>query len=547
MAEIEKQMKYNINTVNHKNPVNKKTVKECGGCARRTIGKGPGMKWEKRGLPLLLAALLSFCLSACTQPGGEPQSSGDPSSSDEAFYTVDVYALGTAADPIRAEIEARANEILEEACGAHVRLRYLGSKENCLQQVKLAVSTGEKCDLFPSFEIGVGAMVNNNLILPLNEYLPLCGAEIREDIPAEDWACVTMNGKICGVPINREKANGRGFVYRKDLAEELGVDPDSIRTMDDLEALLIKVRDAYPDMYPIVTSTGLARLPLPYDRLGDSLGVLEDSFSDSTRVVNLFETDSYRAMVELQWKWANMGLMMPDGSSNTSNEFALIRAGKGFGHFANVKPDKERETTSGTGYPTAIFQIVPPYSESTLVSSMWNICSTSGNPEKAMLVLNEMYTNPELANLFTYGIEGKTYRVVDREKRLIGRMEDWDIKQNQYSFAIWSWPNELLVDVWEGDPPDIWQRVQRYNSEARPSPARGFVWDDTKVLGQVTACTIVLDRYRDALECGSLDPATALPCMNEELRAAGIDEIVREKQAQLDRWIVQQKTPGAAG
>ena len=204
--------------------------------------------------------------------------------------------------------------------------------------------------------------------------------------------------------------------------------------MQDLEDLLIKVRDAYPGMYPVVTRSGLARLPLSYDRLGDDLGVLEDSFSDSTEVVNLFETDSYREMVELQWDWANKGLMMPDGAANTVDEFSMMRAGKGFGHFANVKPDKYGEATRNVGYEIGIFEIVPAYSETTLVSSMWSIGSTSERPDKAVKVLNEMYTNPELANLLTYGIEGKTYQVLDREQHIIGFPENRDDASLFYSF-----------------------------------------------------------------------------------------------------------------
>ena len=62
---------------------------------------------------------------------------------------------------------------------------------------------------------------------------------------------------------------------------------------------------------------------------GDDLGVLENSFTDSTEVVNLFETDSYRQMVELQWDWAQKGLLMPDGASNTDNEFFTDAGRKG--------------------------------------------------------------------------------------------------------------------------------------------------------------------------------------------------------------------------
>ena len=104
----------------------------------------------------------------------------------------------------------------------------------------------------------------------------------------------------------------------------------------------------------------------------------------------------------------------------------------------------------------------------------------------------------------------------------------------------WSWPNELIVNVWQEDPPDVWQQVEAFNREAHPSPARGFVWDNRDVLGEVSACNGVLDAYRNALECGSLDPAVVLPRMNQELEAAGIDRIIAEKQEQLDRWLAAQ-------
>ena len=546
MAETKRFIRYNINTVNHKNQKNKGGDKEDDGIAawqRAARGRRPTMK-RTGWLAALLAVLFLLNLTACArgQDGGAGSAASARSTADDGLYTVELYALGGAAEPLRKEIEDRANAIIEEACGAKIHLTYLGSKENCIQQVKLAVSSGKKVDLFPTFETGVAVLVNHGLVTPLNDYLALCGPEIQKEISADDWQCVTFKGMVCGLPLNREKATGRGFVYRKDLAEELGVRDGDLRTMQDLESLLVKARDAYPDMYPVVTSSGLARLPMPYDRLGDDLGVLENSFDGSTTVVNLFETGSYREMVELQWDWAQKGLIMPDGASNTDNEFALMRAGKGFGHFANVKPDKYGEATRGTGREAGIFQIVPPYSETTLVSSMWSIASTSEQPDRAMRVLNEMYTNPELANLFTYGIEGKTYQVLDREQKIVGFPQGGNSGSFPYSFAIWSWPNELIVDVWQADPPDVWQRVERFNREAHPSPARGLVWDNTEVLGEVSACSAVLDQYRNALECGALDPAETLPRMNLELKAAGIDRVIAEKQEQLDRWLVSQKS-----
>ena len=57
----------------------------------------------------------------------------------------------------------------------------------------------------------------------------------------------------------------------------------------------------------------------------------------------------------------------------------------------------------------------------------------------------------------------------------------------------------------------------------------------------ITACTNVVNKYHKALVCGALDPETTLPQFNSELKDAGIDAIIEEKQAQLDAWLAEQK------
>ena len=71
--------------------------------------------------------------------------------------------------------------------------------------------------------------------------------------------------------------------------------------------------------------------------------------------------------------------------------------------------------------------------------------------------------------------------------------------------------------------------------------AFGFSFDATQVAKEITACTNVVNKYHKALVCGALDPETTLPQFNSELKDAGIDAIIEEKQAQLDAWLAEQK------
>ena len=64
---------------------------------------------------------------------------------------------------------------------------------------------------------------------------------------------------------------------------------------------------------------------------------------------------------------------------------------------------------------------------------------------------------------------------------------------------------------------------------------------NTNVQNEVTACANVTAKYGPALQCGSLDPETTIPKFLDELKAAGADTIIAEKQRQLDDWLEANK------
>lgn len=47
---------------------------------------------------------------------------------------------------------------------------------------------------------------------------------------------------------------------------------------------------------------------------------------------------------------------------------------------------------------------------------------------------------------------------------------------------------------------------------------------------------MIIDKYQGIVEAGLNDPESTVAKFNEELRAAGIQKIVDEMQAQTDAW-----------
>ena len=106
-----------------------------------------------------------------------------------------------------------------------------------------------------------------------------------------------------------------------------------------------------------------------------------------------------------------------------------------------------------------------------------------------------------------------------------------------YTMGGGTLPNSLIVPTQNYQMKDLAERVAQLNKEAKPSLALGFVFDPTEVTNQITACANVIAQYYVPLMYGEVDIDEFLPIFNDALHAAGIDDIIAAKQAQLDAWL----------
>lgn len=492
---------------------------------------------KKKAMAFLLVSVMAgSMLAGCGSDNASSSNDGSSKSADSSnqdSYTVKILAPGDASTDDCAKISEAASKITEEKFNTKVELTRVGFGSYD-QQVNLTLASSEKLDLMYEYCGNVTSAISSGQIVPITDYLDSYGSDMKSQISDSDWKCVTFNGDIYGVPANKEKATGWGFAMNKEMADATGIDYSSIKTEEELEPLLEKVKEMYPDVYPIVSNNGSMSLMTDQDDLGGDIGSLESASGDNTTVINYYGTDEYMNEMKLRYDWAQKGLLMPDASTSTENANSLIGAGKGFGRFTNTKPGIEKEMEKEVGKEVVVLEMVKPYTTTTRVDIVWYVPHNSEKPERAVQVLNEIYTNPDLANLFINGLEGKHYEFVDKEKGIVNYPEGVNASNTGYTSLPWAWPNETISYIWEGLDSDIWDQIQEFNKDATVSPAKGFAWDNTEVQNEVTACANVVAKYGPALECGSLEPETTIPKFLDELKAAGADTIIAEKQKQLD-------------
>lgn len=487
----------------------------------------------------LLAQLLTLALVLSALMGGAALADD---LREPELVTLDVIMMASAGKDGSGEVVDAINAYLEEKLNIRINLTFI-SYGNYTQQTNLMLSAGEGIDVFPVYMTPLTTVANNGQILPLDDLLAEYGQGIVEQVGEEFINCGKVGDEVFGITTGRDLAASYGFEMRKDICDKYNIDYENITTLDQLHDALVTVHTNEPDLVCVVPSNGELVRNWGWDPLGDAgtpLGVLMD-MGQSDTVVNLFETDYYREFVTTMHEWYEEGLIMADAVSNTESVGTMMGAGTAFGGFMNLKPYFNVQETTNYGTEIVVSEILPAFSCTSNVSmATWAIASSTKNPEAAMKLLNMMYTDPTLENLMIYGIEGKHYVVLGdaaNGQKIIGYPEGIDATNTTYRpSGGWLWCNQFIGHVWTGNPADYWDVTREFNQTAIKSNAFGFTWDASNVRNQVTACTNVMQKYHQALMCGAVDPDETLPKFIQELKDAGIDAIVADKQAQYDEW-----------
>lgn len=487
-----------------------------------------------------LAALMGMTtLAGCgTGNGSESGSASKSEGKQEETAHLELYAMSFGGNNDSLEkVNQAVNDYIKPLINADVKLNII-NYGSYAQQVNLMMSGSEQVDLMLSTGSLTSTLAGQGALTEVDDLLKEQGKDIVEIMGEDVLASCRYGGSTYAVPTNRDLARSMCYYYRDDINQELGLGLENAKTLDDIEKCFAIMHEKDPEMAGIAGNNTSSLLQnWDWDPISNNYGVLMDLGAE-LKVENLFETEDYKNMVERMHDWYQKGYIYKEITTSTVANPDLFATGKMLGFFANGNPTSDNTQSQMLGGPIKHIELVEPYMSSTTVqTACWTIPHNSKNPEKAMELLNLMYTDPTLVNLLCYGIEGENYVVVDEENGIIDYPEGQTAETRTYDNTLgWTWGNMLIGYTWAGDDPDVHEQMTAFNESARRSKALGFTFDPTNVQNETTACANVAAKYTIGIESGSLDPAETLPKFQEELKQAGIDKIIEEKQRQLDEW-----------
>lgn len=510
----------------------------------------------------LIGLVLVICMAITMVAGcGSDKTSADTStaavstSSSAAESTVAVesktldpvelqwYVVGNGQPKDMDAVLVKVNEWLKPKINASLKLNIFTWGDDFEQKMGAKIQSGEEFDI--TFTANWAANYQQNapkgafvdLTPMLDQYAPKTKAILGDKVIKG----ASIDGKLYAIPTNKEMAHNWGFLINKDMADKHGVDISAIKTFNDLEPALkiIKEKEAANGVEAFQTLTGESPYRvLDFEKMADDnvAGAIYGDGRD-TKVVNDFATPEAMELYTTLHKWYKDGYIRKDADTVTDYSPAR-KAGKVFSVTASLKPGKDAEQSLADGVNWVQIDLTKPMATTReMTGSMQAISKTSKNPERALMFLELMNTEPELCNMINYGIEGTHYT----------KINDTTIEQTQagtdgYNNGLqWLFANQFNTYLFAIEDPEKWTKFKEYNANSIASPILGFTFNTDSVKTELAAMTNVKRQYFPGLETGKADPATTLPKFTEKLKAAGLEKVLAEMQKQVDAFLAANK------
>lgn len=504
-------------------------------------------------LVLLLAASLSFValLSVDRVYSGGAAKSGHGEEEDAGGGTIRLrvtypYIEGISDISGLEEVQAAVNEITRKKINVEIELLPVDAAER-KTEYSLWLSRGDAVDLMLVKEPDLDYYIGRGFLNFFDGYLER-GADMLwyfDEVRGRDLTEGTSwQGRIYGVAnLSRQKTRGYGLWGSREILETAGIsfDEGHIYSMEEIGVILERLKQVYPDSYPLgqITFGQSDSTVFQYMEAGDALrssgytGVVR---GENDQVVNLYATEEYRSFLNYMEDWYARDLVYPDGLIYDAPVTELLR-------------DQTILMLPESSYPGTMDLLMGGETDFVCLRTTevradnsreyWTVPTTSKYPRAAMQFLELMYRDQRIVWLLNRGVSGEHYRITDNAYRLVEPIRSGDGAKGFYNPFFDLGDAEDVYDF--GTPAQQMARGKYNGEEAGGESGRyaGFVYHSPDVTRQTDAVEKVLETYLPVLESGAGDLEKDYAEFLDALEEAGINEILADKQRQLDEWLTR--------
>jgi putative aldouronate transport system substrate-binding protein len=525
------------------------------GCSQATTAPAP-----TEAQPAATEATVAEPTEASEEPTAEPtvEPTAEPAATETPACTepvmLDFYMVGNGDTPAREAVEAAMNEYIQPLICANVVFHIVGWGD-WFPKAITGIQAGEKMDIFFTADWWqYNELVAQGLLLPLNDPNGPDGNLLEQyaqgTLASLNPAFISgtqINGVNYAVPTNKELAVPQGMLWNVTAADEIGfteADAANLKSPRDLEPWLEKAKAARPEEYPFNLNYNPLmdpRVPgfasgIPQNIITMNIDPDDSGVFDET-IYNFVESQWFSDYVTMMREWNQKGWVNPEAALQGYEADPIMNAGKFFIMSMGLKGGniKSQELVNTSGNPDLKLAEIQTAKKVVVTlhtgGSMLAIPALSEYPVQAMQFINLLHTDPKVVNMALFGVEGTHW-----ELEADGRVNLIDNAWYAAHPGAWVWGDTQIQFVTNKEDPDKSTQLIEFSNDAYAHPSLGFRFVKAPVEAEITAVQAVVDAYWTPLIYGYIDPATELPKFIEELKAAGVDVVIAEVQAQYDAW-----------
>lgn len=299
----------------------------------------------------------------------------------------------------------------------------------------------------------------NNMLAQIDTQLNNEAKALKSAIHSTFLTAAKVNNKTYGVPVNNAIGEYTYLAFDNEYLEQHGIDPNTIKSLEDLQDYLALLKANNPDVIPLASATESADISFlandGFPILVSDSGVVSTAYDDE-------ELLDYLAMIA---RYRALGYFENDGTEDAKCAVQIVKG--------NTDTIAQLEQETGRSYSTSVYSNPVAINENT-IDNIFCVSKyvVSNELTAVMKIVAAINTDAQLMNLLTYGVEN-THYVLDDNGQVERLNEDY-MMNPQYT------GNSFITYTLQGENPDKWSNAIQQNQHSVVSPSLGFTVDYTE-------------------------------------------------------------------
>jgi putative aldouronate transport system substrate-binding protein len=491
---------------------------------------------------LLTVAMLAGCTSGGKQADGSAKPSGSssasPGNASKGMVKLTAVFPGQESKAQKSVLKAINEKLKADGLNIEVDIKYL---DDYFNKLALNIAGGTEYDLAWAHSSMLSVLVTKKVYQPIDDALKNYGSDLVKNTP--DY--VLKGGQIQGTQYAIPRAipmTGFNNVYdiRGDLREKYGI--PKITTVNGLESYFAAITKNEKNMYAFAGNNIQELFPIYanyYFPTGDggAYPVYIDPTDKTYTVKSFLDSDAFAQVFAKKKEWKDKGWVNTDpnfdGEQGFDNGKLAVIA-------ANIFRASERVDTLTANVPGAKVETVYLEPKTRYILSagdnMLAVPSTSKHINEAVALINWFKKDQANYDLWSYGVEGVNYKLVDGAVDVSSTPD-----ANKYNANVWMWNDMRLARFSTNYPKQDIETLKSWDSQSQVTPFVGFTLDQSKIKSQISNIQAIMKEYVPNLGLGVTDYNKVKDEMMSKLKSAGLQDVINETQKQINAYVAAQK------